>query len=143
MDVRRHQPRWALDRLRPPGPHLQDPEWTPDGRQIAVTRKLKGPVGFHRTTDVIAVFPAEGGPPTDLVILGASGATGPARSGFWEGADRAQSPSFTADGRTLFFGSAIFTGEERRIRRLDLATGTIDDITRTEVRADDYWDLRR
>lgn len=113
---------------------LQEPEWTPDGRRIAVTRKLKGPVGFYRTTDVISVFPAEGGPPTDLVILGASGATAPARSGFWEGADRAQNPSFTADGRTLFFGSAIFTGEERRIRRLDLATGTIDDITESTGR---------
>ena len=113
---------------------LQEPEWTPDGRRIAVTRKLKGPVGFYRTTDVISVFPAEGGPPTELVILGASGATAPARSGFWEGADRAQNPSFTADGRTLFFGSAIFTGEERRIRRLDLATGTIDDITETTGR---------
>ena len=113
---------------------LQEPEWTPDGRQIAVTRKLKGPVGFYRTTDVVSVFPAEGGPPTDLVILGASGATAPARSGFWEGADRAQNPSFTADGRTLFFGSAIFTGEERRIRRLDLATGTIDDVTESTGR---------
>ncbi len=113
---------------------LQEPEWTPDGRRIAVTRKLKGPVGFYRTTDVISVFPADGGPPTDLVILGASGATAPARSGFWEGADRAQNPSFTADGRTLFFGSAIFTGEERRIRRLDLATGTIDDITESTGR---------
>ncbi len=113
---------------------LQEPEWTPDGRRIAVTRKLKGPVGFYRTTDVISVFPAEGGPPTDLVILGASGATAPARAGFWEGADRAQNPSFTADGRTLFFGSAIFTGEERRIRRLDLATGTIDDITESTGR---------
>ncbi len=113
---------------------LQEPEWTPDGRQIAVTRKLKGPVGFYRTTDVISVFPAEGGPPTDLVILGASGATAPARAGFWDGADRAQNPSFTADGRTLFFGSAIFTGEERRIRRLDLATGTIDDVTESTGR---------
>ena len=113
---------------------LQEPEWTPDGRQIAVTRKLKGPVGFYRTTDVISVFPAEGGPPTDLVILGASGATAPARSGFWDGADRAQNPSFTPDGRTLFFGSAIFTGEERRIRRLDLATGTIDDVTESTAR---------
>ena len=113
---------------------LQEPEWTPDGRQIAVTRKLKGPVGFYRTTDVISVFPAEGGPPTDLVVLGASGATAPARAGFWEGADRAQNPSFTPDGRTLFFGSAIFTGEERRIRRLDLATGTIDDVTESTGR---------
>ncbi|MXX71997.1 MAG: amidohydrolase family protein [Gemmatimonadetes bacterium] len=113
---------------------LQEPEWTPDGRQIAVTRKLKGPVGFYRTTDVISIFPAEGGPPTDLVVLGASGATAPARSGFWEGADRAQNPSFTPDGRTLFFGSAIFTGEERRIRRLDLTTGTIDDVTESTGR---------
>ena len=113
---------------------LQEPEWTPDGRQIAVTRKLKGPVGFYRTTDVISIFPAEGGPPTDLVVLGASGATAPARAGFWEGADRAQNPSFTPDGRTLFFGSAIFTGEERRIRRLDLATGTIDDVTESTGR---------
>ena len=108
---------------------VQEPEWTPDGRQIAVTRKLKGPVAFYRTTDVISVFPAGGGPPTDLVVLGASGTTAPARAGFWEGADRAQNPSFTPDGRTLFFHSAIFTGEERRIRRLDLETGTIDDIT--------------
>ena len=86
---------------------LQEPEWTPDGRKIAVTRKLKGPVGFYRATDVISIFPAEGRPPTDLVVLGASGATAPARSGFWKGADRAQNPSFTPDGRTLFFGSAI------------------------------------
>ena len=113
---------------------LQEPEWTPDGRRIAVTRKLKGPVGFYRTTDVISVFPAAGGPPTDLVVLGASGATAPARAGFWEGADRAQNPSFGPDGRTLFFGSAIFTGEERRIRRLDLATGTIDDVTESTGR---------
>ncbi|MDE2753251.1 MAG: amidohydrolase family protein, partial [Gemmatimonadota bacterium] len=96
--------------------------------------KLKGPVGFYRPTDVISIFPAEGGPPTDLVVLGASGATAPARSGFWEGADRAQNPSFTPDGRTLFFGSAIFTGEERRIRRLDLTTGTIDDVTESTGR---------
>ena len=113
---------------------LQEPEWTLDGRRIAVTRKLKGPVGFYRTTDVISVFPAAGGPPTDLVVLGASGATAPARAGFWEGADRAQNPSFGPDGRTLFFGSAIFTGEERRIRRLDLATGTIDDVTESTGR---------
>ncbi|WP_419950941.1 amidohydrolase family protein [Candidatus Palauibacter sp.] len=108
---------------------MQEPEWTPDGRGIAVTRKMKGPVGFYRTSDIISVFPAEGGPPTDLVVLGASGSTAPARSGFWDGADRAQNPSFTPDGRTLFFGSAIFTGEERRIRRLDLETGTIDNVT--------------
>ena len=112
------------------GYRVQEPEWTPDGSRIAVTRKLKGPVGFYRTTDVISFFPAEGGGPTDVVVLGASGAAAPARAGFWEGADRAQNPSFAPDGRTLYFHSAIFTGEERRIRRLNLDTGAIDDITK-------------
>ena len=108
---------------------VAEPTWSPDGRQILVTRREKSPTGFYRTHDVLWMFPRTGGKGFEVVRLGSSGGAAPARSGVWSGLDRAQWPSFTPDGRHVYFHSSTFAGADRRLRRVDLETGRIDSVT--------------
>lgn len=113
---------------------IAEPAWTPDGRHLVVTKREKSPSGFYRTHDVIWMFPREGGDGFEAVRLGVSGAAAPARSGIWAGLDRAQWPSVSPDGRYIYFHSSLFAGSDRRLRRLDLETGHVDDITESKGR---------
>lgn len=106
-----------------------EPNWMPDGRTLVFTRRMKSPSGFYRTNDEIWSIPAEGGTPRRIVALGASGSSVPARAGVWTGQDRPQWASPTPDGKYLYFHSSLFTGNNRQIKRVDLGTGRIDDIT--------------
>ena len=108
---------------------VAEPVWSPDGKQILVTRREKSPTGFYRTHDVLWMFPRRGKKGFEVVRLGSSGGAAPARSGVWSGLDRAQWPSFTPDGRYVYFHSSTFAGADRRLRRIDLETGRIDSVT--------------
>jgi len=108
---------------------VAEPAWSPDGKQILVTRREKSPTGFYRTHDVLWMFPRTGGKGFEVVRLGSSGGAAPARSGVWSGLDRAQWPAFTPDRRHVYFHSSTFAGVDRRLRRIDLETGRIDSVT--------------
>jgi len=111
-----------------------EPAWTPDGQAILISRKMKSPAGFYRTNDEIWSFPRAGGPGTALVKLPPSASSVPARAGYWAGQDRAQWPSMSPDGRYLYFHSSLFSGADRRLRRLEVRSGRIDDLTETKDR---------
>jgi Tol biopolymer transport system component len=106
-----------------------EPAWAPDGQSIYFTRKMKTPSGFYRTADEIWRIPRGGGRPTPIVRLAASGSSTPARAGVWAGADRVQWPAPTPDGKYLYFHSSLFAGPDRHLRRIDLRTNRIDDVT--------------
>ncbi len=106
-----------------------EPAWMPDGRAILVTRRMKSPSGFYRTNDEIWSFPRAGGPGTLIVKLGPSGSSVPARAGVWTGQDRVQWAAPTPDGRAVYFHSSLFSGADRHLKRIDLASGAIDDVT--------------
>ena len=108
---------------------VAEPAWSPDGKQILVTRREKSPTGCYRTHDVLWMFPRTGGKGFEVVRLGSSGGAAPARSGVWSGLDRAQWPAFTPDRRHVYFHSSTFAGADRRLRRIDLETGRIDSVT--------------
>jgi Tol biopolymer transport system component len=113
---------------------VAEPVWSPDGGSIVVTKREESPSGFYRTHDVLWRFPREGGVGSELLRLGATAGAAPARAGVWSGLDRAQWASFTPDGRTVYFHSSAFPGNDRRLRRLDLETGRIDDVTESTTR---------
>ncbi|MEZ4589413.1 MAG: amidohydrolase family protein [Gemmatimonadales bacterium] len=106
-----------------------EPAWMPDGKSILATRRMKTTSGFYRTDDEIWRFPLDGSPPSVVVKLQASASSVPARAGVWAGQDRLQWASPTPDGRTVYFHSSLFAGADRHLRRVDLATGAIDDVT--------------
>jgi Tol biopolymer transport system component len=111
---------------------MAEPAWTPDGRFILAARRAKTPSGFYRTADAIWRFPRSGGRGLEVVRLGASGATVPARAGVWVGDDRLQWPAMSPDGRYVYFHSSLFAGDNRRLRRLDLSTKAIEDVTESK-----------
>jgi len=111
-----------------------EPAWAPDGQSILISRKMKSPAGFYRTNDEIWQFPRAGGPGKVLVKLAPSASSVPARAGYWVGQDRAQWPSMSADGRYVYFHSSLFSGVDRRLRRLEVGSGRIDDLTEPKDR---------
>ena len=111
-----------------------EPAWTPDGRSVLFTRRMKSPSGFYRTNDEMWRVPVAGGEPTLVVRLQASGTSTPARAGVWAGEDRVQWPSPTPDGRYVYFHSSLFAGTGRQLKRIELASGRIDDVTESSAR---------
>jgi Tol biopolymer transport system component len=106
-----------------------EPAWMPDGGRLVFTRRMKTPSGFYRTNDEIWMAPLAGGEPTLVARLSASGSSVPARAGVWAGQDRLQWPSPTPDGRYLYFHASLFAGNNRQLKRIELATRRIDDVT--------------
>ena len=111
-----------------------EPAWAPDGQSILITRKMKSPSGFYRTNDEIWRYPRAGGEGTLVVRQSASASSVPARAGVWVGQDRLQWPSPSPDGRYVYFHSSLFSGADRRLRRIELASGRIDDLTEPKDR---------
>jgi Tol biopolymer transport system component len=111
-----------------------EPAWSPDGQSILITRKMKTPAGFYRTNDEIWRFPRAGGAGQLVLRLAASASSVPARAGIWVGQDRLQWPSPTPDGRYVYFHSSLFSGADRRLRRIELASGRVDDLTEPKDR---------
>jgi len=111
-----------------------EPAWAPDGQTILITRKMKSPAGFYRTNDEIWRFPRGGGEGTLVVRLAASASSVPARAGYWVGQDRLQWPSPSPDGKYVYFHSSLFSGADRRLRRIELASGRVDDLTEPKDR---------
>lgn len=106
-----------------------EPAWMPNGQSVLFTRKMKTPSGFYRTTDEIWRIPRAGGTPTLVVRLAASGTSVPARAGVWAGADRVQWPSPSPDGRYVYFHSSLFAGSDRHLKRIDLRSKWVEDVT--------------
>ena len=109
-----------------------EPSWTPDSKHIVVTKRAKTEAGFYRTSDSLWIFPREGGIGGPLVVLGASGGEAPARTGLWSGNYRAQAASVSPDGASVYFVSSTFTGNDRRLRRLDMKSKRIEDVTQSK-----------
>lgn len=91
-----------------------EPAWAPDGRSIVVVRRDPTAVGFYRTRDSIWRYDVADG-------AEAAVATEPNGQLHW--------PSLSGDGRQLYFHESGATGRLHRLRRLDLASGHIADIT--------------
>ncbi len=111
-----------------------EPNWMPNGSDLVFTRRMKTPSGFYRTNDEIWMVGAVGGNPTLVARLSASGSSVPARAGVWAGQDRLQWPSPTPDGRYLYFHSSLFAGNGRQLKRVELSSGRIDDVTEDKDR---------
>lgn len=109
-----------------------EPAWSPDGQWILATLRLPTVTGFYRTTELIWKFPRQGGAGLPVVQLEASGSSVPARAGFWSGNDRLQWPSMSPDGRYVYFHSSLFAGVDRHIKRVEMETGHVDDITESK-----------
>jgi Tol biopolymer transport system component len=111
-----------------------EPAWSPDGQSILISRKMKSPAGFYRTNDEIWRFPRAGGEGKLIIKLAASQSSVPARAGYWVGQDRLQWPSPSPDGQYVYFHSSLFSGADRRLRRIELASGRVDDLTEPKDR---------
>jgi Tol biopolymer transport system component len=106
-----------------------EPNWLPGGAELVFTRRMKSPSGFYRTNDEIWRISSEGGEPKLVARMAASGSSVPARAGVWVGQDRLQWPSPSPDGRYVYFHSSLFAGNGRQLKRIELATGRMDDVT--------------
>ena len=111
-----------------------EPAWSPDGQSILISRKMKSPAGFYRTNDEIWRIPRGGGEGKLVIKLAASQSSVPARAGYWVGQDRLQWPSPSPDGQYVYFHSSLFSGADRRLRRIELASGRVDDLTEPKDR---------
>ena len=121
MDADGSNPRPVFDDQ---GLRAWEPAWSPDGRFIAVRRASTRRGG--------------GGPPTGLWMYAREGGEGVRLVG--SDHSDAQWPSFSADGASLYFhfraappglgsGRLDVTQGHKQIRRLDLETGRVDEIT--------------
>lgn len=113
-----------------------EPSWSPDGKSIVATRRLKRPgFGFIVTTDTIWLLPVDGNPGRELVGIGdkldiGSNSWGTWRgSMLWNGADRHQWPVFSPDGKHVYFQTSPYGGNPRIIQRVELETGRVQDVT--------------
>ena len=103
-----------------------DPAWSPDGKTIVAVRNLASPGrGWHRRTWALALVPASGGKPREL-LAGTS--------------NEYYAPTFSPDGRHVYFHSAVmaFRGlsifqYHQKIKRIELATGKIETMTSPEL----------
>jgi len=98
-----------------------DPVWAPDGKSIVAVRAFRTPGrGWHRQTTELWRLPLDASPPTRL--LGGK-------------LTQYEAPSFSRDGRYLYFHVSYSTGEGlgmltagHRLQRLELATGQVTNV---------------
>lgn len=108
---------------------MAEPAWTPDGQSILITRRLMTGYGFYRVDDAIWLFPRNGGEPRQLVGRG----EGRPPLERFAGNPRYQWASPSPDGRYVYFNSAAFDGDNRQIKRLELSSGVVEDVTETKT----------
>ena len=103
-----------------------DPAWSPDGKTIVAVRNVASPGrGWHRRTWALALVPASGGKPREL-LAGTS--------------DQYYAPTFSPDGRYVYFHSAIMAYRglsifqyRQKVKRIELATGKVETMTSPEL----------
>ncbi len=101
------------------------PVWAPDGRSIVAVRVFPTPGrGWHRQTSELWRLPIDAGTPTRL--LG-------------QKLMHYEAPSFSPDGRHLYFHVSYSTGDGlglltagHRLQRIELATGRVENVRTSE-----------
>ena len=108
-----------------------EPAWTPDGKDVVVTRRFAKPgLGFYRTNDTIWSYPRSGGQGHEIIGLETTSATS---GGFemdrWVGLPRRQWPSVSPDGKYVYFHTSNYDGTSRHLQRVELSSGQVEDVT--------------
>lgn len=111
-----------------PSARAVEPAWMPDGKRILVTKRLMTSYGFYRVDDAIWIYPRDGG--AGRQIVGRNDQTPSAQR--FAGNPRYQWPAPSPDGSHVYFNASAFAGDNRRIQRIELATGRIDDVTESK-----------
>lgn len=108
---------------------MAEPAWMPDGESILITRRLMTGYGFYRMDDAIWLFSRHGGEARQLIGRG----DGPPPLERFAGNPRYQWASPSPDGRYVYFNSAAFSGDNRQLKRLELSSGVVEDVTETKA----------
>lgn len=106
-----------------------EPAWTPDGKQILITKRLMTGYGFYRMDDAIWLYPRDGAEAREL--LGRGENTAPLAR--FAGNPRYQWASPSPDGAHVYFNVADFDGDHRQIKRLALSSGAVEEVTESKT----------
>jgi Tol biopolymer transport system component/imidazolonepropionase-like amidohydrolase len=115
------EPVWIDLRTR-----VVEPAWMPDGKAVVVTHRTRTQFGFYRTNDSLWSYPRDGSDPEPVSPATASQ---PSPGDRFSGAPRWQWASPSQDGKTIYFNSSAYAGDNRQLQRINLDSGEIQQIT--------------
>lgn len=106
-----------------------EPAWMPDGKNILVTKRLMTSFGFYRMDDAIWLYARDGSGGHEIIGRGDA----PPSPQKFSGNPRYQWPAASHDGKLVYFNAAAFDGDNRQIKRIELESGRVEDVTETKL----------